>query len=457
VSIDRTSPRRRSSLRRALCAGVAAASLLPIAGCGQAPVQSGPSERRDVATVSDVMKQVEQRYVVPVGGDKLVDNALKGMLNRLDPHSNYLDRTEYARLKSDMEGHFGGLGMQITQENGVPKVLAPIDGTPAAQAGIDPGDRIVRIDGNPTDGMSLDDVLARLRGAIGTKVTLAILRADQPPFDVTLTRAVIHVDTVKSALEPNKIGYVRISTFTDSTQRELVAALAALQHQAGGRLNGFVLDLREDPGGELDAAVDVAGDFLHGGNIVTTRDRAGDEHAYAAPSDGDRLKDVPMVVLIDSASASASEIVAGALKDHHRADLMGAQSFGKGSVQTVLPIETGGAVVLTTALYFTPAGRSIQGIGIEPDVVVPLPADQQVPNAVLRESDMSNALKNAGALAPGALAPPAGPAAAGPTRTAGSPDLDRPIKPTLLGSAQDAQLKAALDHLKAAGGRADAR
>jgi len=456
VSIDRTSLRRRSSLRRALCAGVAAASLFPLGGCGQAPVQGGPGERRDIATVSDVMKQVEQRYVVPVGGDKLVDNALKGMLNRLDPHSNYLDRTEYERLKSDMEGHFGGLGMQITQENGVPKVLAPIDGTPAAQAGIDPGDRIVRIDGNPTDGMSLNDVLARLRGAIGTKVTLAILRAEQPPFDITLTRAVIHVDTVKSALEPNQIGYVRISTFTDSTQREVVAALAALQHQAGGRLNGFVLDLREDPGGELDAAVDVAGDFLRGGTIVTTRDRGGDEHAYAAPADGDRLKDVPMVVLIDSASASASEIVAGALKDHHRADLMGAQSFGKGSVQTVLPIDTGGAVVLTTALYFTPAGRSIQGIGIDPDIAVPLPADQQVPNAVIRESDMSNALKNAGALVPGApVPPPASPAA--PARTAGTADLDRPIKPTLIGSAQDAQLKAALDHLKAARGRADAR
>jgi carboxyl-terminal processing protease len=450
VSIGRSCDRRRP--RRALRTGAAVLALLCLSCCGQASsMRAEAGDKQDLATLSDVMKRVEQGYVVPVAGDTLVDNALKGMLSRLDPHSNYLNRVEYARLKSDMEGQFGGLGMQITQENGVPKVLAPIDGTPAAKAGIDPGDLIVRIDGKPTDGMNLEDVLANLRGRVGTQVTLSLKRADQPTFDVTLTRAIIHVDTVKSMLEPNKIGYARISTFTDTTQQELVTALAALQHKAGGRLSGFVLDLREDPGGELDAAVDVAGDFLHGGTVVSTRDRKGAVHAYTAPADGDRLKGVPMVVLIDSASASASEIVAGALKDHHRAELMGTPSFGKGSVQTILPVDTGGAVVLTTALYFTPAGRSIQGIGIHPDIVVAVPSDQQVPNAVLRETDLSNALKNAGA-----LEPDAGTAPDAPARPANSPDLDRPIKPTLIGTAQDAQLKAAFEHLKAAAGKAGA-
>jgi carboxyl-terminal processing protease len=409
------------------------------------------SSDQDAATVTNLMRDVERRYVAPVGDQTLLDNALKGMVSRLDPHSNYLNPTEYTRLKTDMGGQFAGLGMQITQERGVPKVLAPIDGTPAAQAGIDPGDRIVRIDGKPTEGMDLNDVVSQLRGPIGTKVTLAIERTDHAPFDVTLTRAIIHVATVKSKLEANKIGYARISAFTETTQRDLVEALNGLQRQAGGKLNGFVLDLREDPGGELTAAIDVAGDFLGGGTVVTTRNRAGEARVHAASNEADRLGGAPMVVLIDGASASASEIVAGALQDRHRAEVLGTRSFGKGSVQSVLPVDTGGALVLTTELYFTPAGRSIQSIGIEPDTIVPLPKEQQVANPVLRETDLSNALKNAGALMPGA-----GPQSTPRPHLEETAGVDRPIKPDLIGTAQDAQLKAALDRLKAAPSRAAA-
>jgi carboxyl-terminal processing protease len=447
---------RRAAAGRALRVGAASAVMLAIAACsGQsaAPAPRGPStEQQNLATVGDVMQRVEQSYMVPVGQDVLVDNALKGMLNRLDPHSNYLSAAEYQRFKSDMGGQFGGVGMQITQEAGVPKVLAPIDDTPASKAGIDPGDRIVRIDGKPTDGMSLGDVVSVLRGPVGTTVTIAIERGDKPPFDVSLTRAIIHVTTVKSKLQAGKIGYVRISAFSETTQRELVTALKALEREAGGKFAGFVLDLREDPGGELDAAVAVAGDFLEGGTVVSTRNRAGKVRDYDAPGGGPWLPaDVPMVVLIDGASASAAEIVAGALQDHQRAQVMGAPSFGKGSVQTVMPLDTGGAMLLTTELYFTPAGRSIQGTGIQPDVVLALPADQQVPNPVARESGLSNALKNAGALTPPSVPPPR----AG--RPGPAPELDRPIKPALLGTPQDAQLKAALERLRAAAAKGGAR
>jgi len=454
---------RRAAGRRARALGIAAGALVWLAGCSH-PTASAPgavtvsgstqaataSDPQSLATVSDVMHRVEQNYMVPVTSDVLIDNALKGMLNRLDPHSNYLSAAEYQRFKSDMGGQFGGVGMQITSEAGVPKVLAPIDDTPASKAGIDPGDRIVRIDGKPTDGMSLNDVVSTLRGPVGTSVTIAIERGDKAPFDVSLTRAVIHVTTVKPKLLAGRIGYTRITAFSETTQRELVTALRALEREAGGRLAGFVLDLREDPGGELEAAVAVVGDFIKGGTVVSTRNRAGKVRDYEVASDGEWLPaNVPMLVLIDSASASAAEIVAGALQDHHRAQVMGTPSFGKGSVQTVMPVDGGGAMLLTTELYFTPAGRSIQGTGIQPDIVVPLPADQQVPNPVVRESDLSNALKNAGVLTPPPSPPGAGaPAATKAIRTVPASTLDRPIKPALLGTPEDAQLKAALEHLK---------
>ena len=428
-------------------AALAVLVVLSLAACGvkgatsaSAPAQSGnPS---DLGVISDVMKRVQQDYVTPVDRRVLVEKALKGMLNGLDPHSDYMDPAEYQRLKSDMAGKFAGLGMQITEQDGLPQVLAPIDDTPAARAGIDPGDRIVKIDGQPTGGMPLDDVVARLRGEAGSSVTLTLERADHPPLEITLTRAIISVRSVKSALEAGGIGYVRIASFGDNTQEELEAAIAQLKRQAAGHLTGFILDLRNDPGGELNAAVDVAGDFLDGGTVVTTRARAQDaNHVYTAPNASDLIRNVPMVVLVDGASASASEIVAGALQDHHRAVLMGTRTFGKGSVQSILPLESGGALRLTTALYYTPNGRSIQGTGLDPDVVVSLPKDQQVANALIfRESDFSGAFQNPGA--PKAKSPQS----AKPDSAAA--DFEHPIKPSLIATPQDAQLKAAIQHLQ---------
>lgn len=427
--------------------GVVSLCAWAVEGATQPPRQE-PSG--DLGIISDVMNRVQQSYVTPVDRAQLVDKALKGMLNGLDPHSDYMDAAEYARLKSDMAGKFAGLGMQITEQNGLPQVLAPIDDTPAAKAGIDPGDRIVKIDGQPTAGMPLNDVVTRLRGAAGSKVTLTLERADGPPLEVTLTRAIIEIHSVKSELEDNGIGYARIASFGDTTQDELKAAISRLKRQVGGRLTGFILDLRDDPGGELKASVDVAGDFLDGGTIVTTRARAKDEnHVYTASNPKDLIKNVPMVVLVDGASASASEIVAGALQDHHRAVLMGTRTFGKGSVQSIVPLESGGALRLTTALYYTPNGRSIQGTGLDPDVVVTLPKDEEVANAlVIRESDFSGAFKNPGAAAKSRETAKSAPATAA--------DFEHPIKPTLIATPQDAQLKAAIRYLQGVKGKGQA-
>ena len=413
--------------------------VLLINGCNPSAADSGGG---DLGLVQDAMRQVEQSYVAPVTTDKLVDGALKGMLTRLDPHSDYMDESEYRELLATTSGQFGGVGIEISVEEGVPQVISAIDGTPAAAAGIQPGDRIVKADGQPTVGMDLSDVVRRLRGKPGTPVVLTVARANRPPFDVPITRAVIHVDSVKSALEPGRIGYVRISTFDETTADEVRAAVTRLRQQAGGRFAGFVLDLRNDAGGLLDSAIDIAGDFLDGGTVVSTRGREADENrVYDAPPHGDLIAGTQMVVLINGASASAAEIVAGALQDHHRGMLLGTRSFGKGSVQSILPLEGHGALRLTTALYYTPSGRSIQGHGITPDVVLTLPKEQQVANAVVTyESDLFGSLKASGALAPTAAPAPSAGTVAGAA--------DHPINPKILGTPEDAQLKGALEWLK---------
>jgi carboxyl-terminal processing protease len=344
-------------------------------------------------------------------------------------------------------GQFGGIGVELTLESRVPEVIAPIDGTPASDAGIEPGDRISKIDAQSTTGMDVEEIVKRLRGAPGTRVTLTVSRNDRPPFEVTLSRAIIHVVSVKSDLKGDNIGYVRIAAFTESTARELATAIGRLKDRARGRLNGLILDLRNDPGGLLDAAVEVAGDFTDGGVVVTTRGRTGqDDHIYRAPATGDLVRGTPIVVLINSASASAAEIVAGALQDHHRATVMGTRSFGKGSVQTIIPLDGQGALRLTTALYYTPSGRSIQGQGIAPDIVVGLPKNQQVANAVVTyESDLYRALKNTGPLASGS-----GTHAAGPLRADTTEAAQHPIKPLIIGTSNDAQFAAALDYLQKA-------
>jgi carboxyl-terminal processing protease len=322
----------------------------------------------------------------------------------------------------------------------VPQVISAIEGTPAATAGIEPGDRIVKADGQPIVGMDIGDVVRRLRGSPGTRVVLTIARANQPIFDLPITRAVIRVDSVKSALQAGRIGYVRVSAFDENTPAELRAAIFRMRQAAGGNFAGFVLDLRNDAGGLLDAAVEIAGDFLDSGTVVTTKGRESDENrVYEAAPNGDLIRGTPMVVLINGASASASEIVAGALQDHHRAVVLGTHSFGKGSVQSIIPIEGHGALRLTTALYYTPSGRSIQGHGITPDRVVPLPKDEQVANAVVTyEKDLFGTLKPTGALAPKNASVPEG-------RSRGiTGEADHPINPKIIGTSRDAQLKAAL-------------
>ena len=399
---------------------------------------NGPSPT-DLALIDGVIQLVEQDYVHPVGTHELTKDALKGMLNRLDPHSDYMDEQEFKESQSDISGKFGGLGIEISQQAGFPKVIAPIDGTPAARAGLQPGDLIVAVNGESVQDQNLDKIVRVLRGSPGSSVTLTIVRGEDKPFDVSIVRSIIQVHTVKSKLAPNGIGYVRITEFGADSPRHLKEALENLKNQAGGKLNGLVLDLRNDPGGLLTSAVAVAGNFLNGGTVVTIKGRrGGDNQAYQAPPGGAVLPDAPMVVLINGASASASEIVAGALQDRKRATIMGTQSFGKGSVQTIIPLNGYGAVRLTTALYYTPGGRSIQGKGIAPDVVVEAPKEQQIAGVVLpHESSLRGAFRNPGTLN-------------GKTEKEGAvkEKYSPPMKADLIGGDDDAQLKAALNHLE---------
>jgi carboxyl-terminal processing protease len=428
--------------RRSITAFAAALFLVlgfGVNGCSSLAADP-PVGAGDLARIEAVMRQVERSYVVPVKPDQLVDGALKGMLTKLDPHSDYMTEREYRELMATTSGQFGGVGIEISVERGVPQVIAAIEGTPAAAAGVEPGDRIVRADGQPIIGMDIGEVVRRLRGAPGTRVVLTIARANRAAFELPITRAIIRVDSVKTALKPGRIGYVRISTFDENTGAELRAGLARLRQEAGGRLAGFVLDLRNDAGGLLDAAIEVSSDFLDRGTVVTTRGRKADENrVYDAPRNGDLIRGTPMMVLINGASASASEIVAGALQDNRRATIIGTRSFGKGSVQSIMPLDGHGALRMTTALYYTPSGGSIQGRGITPDRVVTLPKDQQVANALMTyEKDLFGALKAAGTLAPKGTPPT-------PVRPRpSSREADRPINPKIIGTARDAQLNAAL-------------
>jgi carboxyl-terminal processing protease len=432
--------------RATIGAVVAILMVLPLVFSCEAAGLDGasPSDPGDAALIQQVMRLVQQRYVEPVKPDELTNDALKGMLSALDPHSDYMDASEYQTMQSDLRGKFGGIGIELTLQNGRPQVISPIDGTPAAEAGIEPADVIAKINGRPTIGLSLQEIVTTLRGTPGSTVNLEITRVNHAPIEVTLTRRIINVVTVKSHLEGRSIGYVRISTFGERTQAEFLDAIAALKKSGKGSLNGLVLDLRNDPGGLLEAAVDITSDFLDSGTVVTTRGRlSGDNHVFDVTSRGDRIEGVPVVVLINSASASAAEIVTGALQDHHRATVIGTRSFGKGSVQTIIPLGDRGAVRLTTARYYTPSGHSIQDQGIVPDIVVGVPKDEQVANAtVLREVDLAHALRNTGSLDSSHPGPD------GTKAGAASDDGDVPINPALIGTEHDAQLQAALKYLE---------
>ncbi len=453
---------------RLLIVGVVAAAigaLPPLTGAVAAPRQAqsdqGKLSTSDLALIGGVIQLVQHDYVHPVGSATLTDDALKGMLNRLDPHSDYMNEQEFRETQADIAGKFGGLGIQISSQNGVPKVIAPIDGTPASKAGMQPGDLIVAIDGHSTQGMGLTKIVRQLRGDPGTKVTISVLRGTKAPFDVTITRSIINVATVKSKMQPNDIGYVRVTEFGEETAADFKKAVEQLKQQSHGGLKGFVLDLRNDPGGLLSAAVSIGGDFLGSGKVVSIHGRnPDDDHVYRSAS-AQLLPNVPVVVLINGASASASEIVAGALQDRKRATIMGTQSFGKGSVQTVIPLNGHGALRLTTALYYTPSDRSIQGKGISPNVVVDVPKDEQVEGGViLHESQLQGAFANPGSLGskpdtkPAAKpnAPNNGAQSSGDDENAdmakeGHENFATPIKNELIGTDKDSQLKAALAYL----------
>lgn len=359
------------------------------------PTNKAPLPLEELRTFAEVLDRIKAAYVEPVDDKTLLENAIKGMLSNLDPHSAYLEPEAFAELQESTSGEFGGLGIEVGIEDGFIKVVSPIDDTPASKAGIEAGDLIVKIDGKPTKGMSMMDAVGMMRGKPGSDISLALVREGGKPFTVKLTRAVIKVNSVKSQLLEPGYGYLRVTQFQINTGEEVGKALARLRKENGKKLNGLVLDLRNNPGGVLQAAVEVSDHFLTDGLIVYTKGRIANSELRFNADPADASEGVSLVVLINGGSASASEIVAGALQDQKRGVVMGTDSFGKGSVQTVLPLNNDRALKLTTALYYTPNGRSIQAQGIEPDIEVTrakLTREQTAEG--VREADLAGHLGN---------------------------------------------------------------
>ena len=326
---------------------------------------------RQLDLFGEVFDRVRADYVEPTEDSKLIETAINGMLTALDPHSSYMNPKNYRDMQVQTRGEFGGLGIEVTMENGVVKVVTPIDDTPASRAGLRPNDYITHIDAKPILGMTLSDAVDKMRGPVDTPILLTIVRkgADEP-FDVKLNRAIITIKSVKYHREGD-IGYVRITTFNEQVGDLLDEAIHTLQKQIGpNKVKGYILDLRNNPGGLLDQAINVSGDFIEEGEIVSTRGRHSEDTQRYNARGGDLTKGKPVIVLVNGGSASASEIVAGAIQDHRRGVILGTRSFGKGSVQTIIPLGADGAMRLTTARYYTPSGHSIQAKGIEPDIIV---------------------------------------------------------------------------------------
>ncbi|MBO5442720.1 MAG: S41 family peptidase [Alphaproteobacteria bacterium] len=343
----------------------------------------------------EVMERAKVSYVEEVSDKKLIESAINGMLSSLDPHSSFLDGQSFKYMNEQTKGKFGGLGIEVTMENGVVKVVSPIDDTPAAKAGLKPGDYITNIDGEQVMGQTLNEAVDKMRGKIGTKVKLTIRRLNEKPFDVTLKREEIKIQSVKSDIKADDVAYIRITSFSEDIDNMIKKSLKEAQKKTNNNIKGVIIDVRNNPGGLLDQAVSVSDLFLDKGEIVSTRSRnESDTVRYTAKS-GDIAKGLPIVVIINDGSASASEILAGALQDHKRAIILGEKSFGKGSVQTVIPLGGYGAMRLTTARYYTPSGRSIQATGIEPDIEVK-PAKVEIieNNFGVSEAEFKNALKN---------------------------------------------------------------
>ena len=332
---------------------------------------TAPVPWKDAKLLAEVLEHVRREYVERISDQELIEAAIRGMIADLDPHSAFLDPEQFDEIRISTTGEYSGVGIEVALENGVVKVVNPIEDTPAFRAGVLAGDRILAVDDVPVDAENLNDTIDRMRGRVGTPVKISIARGPDPkPMEFTLARAAVQVHSVTQNLLEPALGYVKISHFSETTTPDLERAIAKLKKTSGGALRGLVLDLRNNPGGVLEAAVDVSDVFLDGGLIVTANGRAPDAQFSMDAQPGDDLNGAPLIVLVNGGSASASEIVAGALQDHHRARLVGSQTYGKGSVQTVMALSDGHAIKLTTSKYFTPSGASIHQRGIKPDVAV---------------------------------------------------------------------------------------
>ncbi|MPZ43473.1 MAG: PDZ domain-containing protein [Betaproteobacteria bacterium] len=427
-----------------------------------------PLPVEEMRAFTDVFEAIKRNYVEPVEDKKLFAEAINGMLTGLDPHSAYLDQDAFRELQVGTQGEFGGLGIEVGMEDGFVKVVAPIDDTPAARAGLQSGDLIIKLDDTAVKGMSLNDAVKRMRGKPNSTITLTVVRKGEPaPFPVTLTRAIIKIQSVKSKLIEPDYGYVRVSQFQEHTGEALVKHIDNLYKQNQRELKGLILDLRNDPGGLLNGAVAVSAAFLPQNSLVVYTDgrtedakmklNASGEHYLRGRTREDyiqklppEIKKVPMVVLVNGGSASASEIVAGALQDHKRAVVMGTQTFGKGSVQTIMPLGNNTAIKLTTARYYTPNGRSIQAKGITPDLVVEDPYNPSELSMRMREADLGRHLLNDREKeTPGATpgTKPDEPAETAPQTPAPRPK-PKPLAPGEIVSKDDFQVNQALNHLK---------
>jgi carboxyl-terminal processing protease len=410
---------------------------------------------RQLNLFGEVFERVRADYVEEVTDEKLIESAINGMLTSLDPHSSYLSPKDFEDMQVQTKGEFGGLGIEVTMEDGVIKVVSPIDDTPAARAGVLPGDIITHLDGEPVLGLTLAEAVDKMRGPANTEIKLTIRRGNKEPFDVVVKRDVIKVESVRSrALDD--IGYVRVTSFTEQTDQGLKKAVEKLKTDMGSGMKGLILDLRNNPGGLLDQAIAVSDDFLDKGEIVSTRGRNSDDVQRTNARPGDIAEGLPIVMLINGGSASASEIVAGALQDHRRAILLGTRSFGKGSVQTIIPLPGHGAMRLTTARYYTPSGRSIQAKGIEPDITVePARIEKLAQGELPHESDLRGALTNdtdtQGDTQTQKKKPanPAGPVTPGAKPSTEGPEQEPTVAPQTLGDVtQDYQLARAVDLLR---------
>jgi carboxyl-terminal processing protease len=375
---------------------MAGTAVTPLRALGQdAP---NDSTYQQLSLFGDIFERVKANYVIDPPSDKLIYNAINGMLTGLDPHSSYMNAKQYADMQVETTGQFGGLGLEVTQAGGLLKVISPIDGTPAFRAGIKPGDIIVDIDSHSTEGLNLDDAVDKMRGAVGSQITLTLKRSGiDTPVIVTLTREIIQIQAVKSKVFPSPdgdIGYIRLASFSEQADADIRKAVTDMQKKSSGHIHAYILDMRGNPGGLLDQAVAVGDDFLNSGEIVSTHGRHSqdDQVWYAQP--GDITGGAPIVILTNEGTASAAEIVSAALQQNRRALVLGMPTFGKGSVQTIVPIPGNGALRLTTALYYTPSGKSIQDYGVTPDVKVDDTRTPQDQFANLRETDLANAFKN---------------------------------------------------------------